>query len=112
MSSDGESICSRFYVVKCDCAAGVEGISDCVELDLLGVVVSTGVSAWIVGHATEVKVTLFGLTPICSISNLVRKGKQLGSKWMEHNAEYSVGSGQAPFLVSRNRSIFSEVLGL
>jgi hypothetical protein len=38
MSSDGVSICSRFSVVKCDCAAGVEGNSDCVELDLLGVV--------------------------------------------------------------------------
>jgi hypothetical protein len=46
-------------------AAGVEGISDCVELELLGVVVSIGVGAWIVGYATEVKVTLFGLTPIC-----------------------------------------------
>jgi hypothetical protein len=96
MSSDGESICSRFSVVKCDCAAGVEGISDCVELELLGVVVSIGVGAWIVGHATEVKVTLIGLTPICSISNIVRKGKQLLSKWMEHNAEYSVGQVQAP----------------
>ena len=51
-----------------------------MELDLLGVVVSIGVGAWIVGHATEVKVTLIGLTPICSISNIVRKGKQLGSK--------------------------------
>jgi hypothetical protein len=61
---------------------------------------------------TDVKVTLFGLTPICSISNLVRKEKQLGSMWMEHNAEYSVGTGHAPFSVSRNRSIFSEVLGL
>jgi hypothetical protein len=30
---NGESICSRFSVVNCDCAAGVEGISDCVELD-------------------------------------------------------------------------------
>ena len=97
MSSDEESICSRFSVVRCDCAAGVEGISDCVELELLGVVVSIGVGAWIVGHATEVKVTLLGLTPICSISNLVPKRKQLGSKWMEHNAEYSVGPGQAPF---------------
>jgi hypothetical protein len=38
MSSDGESICSRLSVVKCDCAAVVEGISNCVELDLLGVV--------------------------------------------------------------------------
>jgi hypothetical protein len=75
MSSDGESICSRFSVVKCDCAAGIEGISDCVELDLLGVIVSIGVGAWIVGHTTEVKVTLVGLTSICSISNLVRKGK-------------------------------------
>ena len=112
MSSDGENICSRFSVVKCDCAAGVEGISDYVELELLGVVVSIGVGAWIVGHATEVKVTLLGLTPICSISNLVPKRKQLGSKWMEHNAEYSVGPGQAPFSVSRNGSIFSDVLGL
>jgi hypothetical protein len=99
-------------LVKCDFAAGVEGISDCVELELLGVVVSIGVGAWIVGHATEVKVTLLGLTPICSISNLVRKRKQLGSKWMEHNAEYSVGPGHAPFSVSRNGSIFSDVLGL
>jgi hypothetical protein len=112
MSSDGENICSRFSVVKCDCAAGVEGISDCVELELLVVVVSIGVGAWIVGHATEVKVALLGLTPICSISNLVPKRKQLGSKWMEHNAEYSVGPGQAPFSVSRNGSIFSDVLGL
>jgi hypothetical protein len=32
-----------------------------VELELLGVVVSIGVGAWIVGHATEVKVTLLGL---------------------------------------------------
>jgi hypothetical protein len=55
-----------------------------------------GIGAWIVGHATEVKVTLIGLTPICSISNIVRKGKQLLSKWMEHNAEYSVGQVQAP----------------
>ena len=45
-----------------------------VELDLLGVVVSTGVGAWIVGHATEDKVPLFGLTPICSISQ--RKATQ------------------------------------
>jgi hypothetical protein len=61
--------------------------------------------------STEVKVTLFGLTPIFSISNLVRKGKQLGSKCMEHNAEYSVGPGQAPFLVSQNRSIFFRSVG-
>ena len=55
MSSDGESICSRLSVVKCDCAAVVEGISNCVELDLLGVVVSTGVGAWIVGHQQRLK---------------------------------------------------------